>query len=353
MRVRGFYILCAIVLTIALWTDLVIRTPYMTPLHSITASEFWRFTTGVDLANPQVVKPQLDIDTRLFLEQWPRLTIFERDRFVCGSQYPYYAYPDNPYLSIEEYDAEKDFPKVQDALKRRAALHDPDDYIASGYMAWQAIDPSENGGVAGLFECIDAARAIWIEEHRPPVLPFAYPDEFKRDLRHVSQAARLYWCCFVFEGVYFSGIVWFTFWPYIRGRAFGRKLITIAVLPLLLFLPLWFGYCNPAAPAFPIGGILYPYCQVSVPPGNYIWEFHALAAFPPFLTAVTQGRPVTFADYFHLRQALPRINGPIHILIYSICLTLLAIAWRASVVFIKQVKERRRNRPGFPVELSR
>jgi hypothetical protein len=184
----------------------------------------------------------------------------------------------------------------------------------------------------------------------PPHLPSTYIADFEEGLQHVSGAARLYWATFLFELIYLAGVVWFCFRPFIRRAGMGRQFIHVAIFPFLLYLPLWFGYCNPASRSFPIGGILYPYLNAPAAcfPNNFDWEFRFLAILPPCLTAITQGRAVTFADCFTLKYGSPVIFGPVNVALLSLLLTaILAAVYGAKRAF--QKFRGRHQRRGFPV----
>jgi hypothetical protein len=326
------YLAVAIVLTIAIFIGICVLFPRMRALRHDTAANFWYATTGVDIG---ITKKHLP---------FPSYCIFDGGRFIYGDQYPFESYFDLDYESVSEPEAEADFPRVQAELEKRVARNDPDDCIATGYQRWHAI-VDWNGGISGLMDEINTAYFEHAARQTPPILPNQRA-EFRHGLVHVAQADRIYWVCFLFETFYLSAIVWFTLWPYIHRAGVRRKLLRIAILPLLLILPNWFGYYNSAGPAFPRGGILYPYmCWMSFPfPENFDWEFKFLGAIPPFLSVISQGRVVTFADYYNFRGMIPYQNGPVKIAMYSGILTSL---FGGFYLFVFMVKARRRGKAGL------
>lgn len=331
------HLFAAVILTFGIIVALCILMPRMKPLYPAKAADFWYATTQVDLGG-----------TTGGVICQPSEVIFDRQRarFVFGSQYPFATYHDNPYHVISEADAAADFPRVQRELARRASLGDPDDFVAAGYKRWNAIAGSK-GGMAELFDCIDAARADLVSARLTAELPNTRLFAFRDGLRHVVKASRLYWVCFIFEALYLSGVVWFGLGPYIRRAGVRRKLLHAAATPFLLCLPFWFGYCNPGSRAYPIGGILYPFIGALAPSNPARWEFEFLASLPPFLSVITQGRIVTHADYFDHRFAIPHQFGPLNVALLSLGFTAIAAGCHMIARVIQ--KHRDRVRPGFPV----
>jgi hypothetical protein len=119
---------------------------------------------------------------------------------------------------------------------------------------------------------------------------------------------------------------------------------------VLFFLPLWFGYCNPASPAFPTGGILYPFFQITPRfPGNFRWESIFLASFPPIFETFTQGRALNFADYSGSLGGISLFWGPANVAGLSAFLAISAWLCNVAARFVQKKRERR----GFPVIFSR
>jgi hypothetical protein len=247
--------------------------------------------------------------------------------------------------------AEADFPEVQRELDRRVAAHDPEDWAAAGYAKWASLRPMERGGIPGLLECIDEAHVSWISRQASAELPPPGFLPFKEGLKRVVYAEQFYWACFAFEAVLFGGLLWFLFSPYVSRSSLRRKLIHAAGTPLLLYVPYWLGYCNSASPAFPIGGILYPYLAwpAAFLPANFKWEFSFLAKLPPVFGMMTQGRTVTFADYATLVNWYPNQMGPVNVSICSFVFAAVAAACHVIAHVVETVRTKRRARPGFPV----
>jgi len=257
-------------------------------------------------------------------------------------------------LVVSVSDAAGAFPKVELSLELREVYGPPGSMSRFAYARWRAGRPPDtplvSNDIAVLLECMDAANEAvrYRERESPQPLLRTHTADFATGLKHVAVAARPYWVCFVFEAAYFLFIVWFGFWPYLRRTSVKRKLLHIAVVPFLVYLPLWFGYCNPASPAFPRGGILYPWlCVAPRPfPESFNWEYKFLATLPPFLSVITQGRIVVYADYWALKNATPNQFGPVNVAILSATLTsIIGGIHLAAHLRCKHL----RNRPGFPV----
>jgi hypothetical protein len=321
------FLAIGIFLTVAIFIGICVFYPRMRALRHDERANFWYATTGVDIG---VTKGHLP---------FPSYCIFDEGRFIYGEQWRFFSYPDMDYESISESEAEVDFPRVQAELEKRAARNDPDDCVAAGYERWHGI-VSWNGGIRGLMEAINTAYFEHAARQTPPFVP-TLRVEFRQGLLHVARADRLYWVCFLFEMLYLSAVVWFSLWHFIRRAGAGRKILRVALLPLILIIPNWLGYCNTASPAFPRGGVIYPYiCGLSPSwPENYEWEYRFLGALPPFFSVITQGQAVTFADYPTLRVMIPWQNGPVRIALYSALLTSLS-----GAVYLVGIMARTRHR---------
>ncbi|MEI8195165.1 MAG: hypothetical protein WCI73_04585, partial [Phycisphaerae bacterium] len=327
------HLFAALLLSLAIVTALCVLAPQMKPLRPGTSADFWYAATGINLGTSWNDRP------------W---VAFERDRFVLGTTSRFYVYEDIlPFESITLEDAAVDFPRVQRELERRAALHDSKDSVAAGYAKWRAtlgsLDPKlYPNTLPNLVEFINFEAGA--ESYRRGVDDL----DFRQGLKHASKAARFYWVCFIFELVYLVGLVWFVFWPHIRRAATWRKILHLAALPFLIYLPYWFDYCNPGNNGFPFGGILYPYTclPAGFMPVAHKWEFKMLAHFPPFLEVITQGRAVAFTDYPDLRYLRPYEMGIVNVFLLSAVLTAAAASWNLGPYIWRKLFPRPQ---GFPV----
>jgi hypothetical protein len=72
-----------------------------------------------------------------------------------------------------------------------------------------------------------------------------------------------YWMNVVFEIAYFAGLTLFAAWSWFRSQGKWRWSLHLALLPLLVFLPLYLGYCQWTFTSVgPSGGALYPWVIV-------------------------------------------------------------------------------------------
>jgi hypothetical protein len=326
------FLWAACVGTAAIWVALVLMMPRMKALHPGTSANFWYAATRVDLG--ATAKHDLPV--------------FDIDRYVYGRQHPFSNHSDYPYETISMAAAEADFPRVQVELARRSALNDPNDVYAAGYARWASIGRESNRGIPGLLICIAAQRANVTWPGEPAMLPPTYPAEFAAGLMHASRAARLYVWCLVFEALYLPMVLWFLLWPYICRLRLRRTLLHVAAVPLLLALPTWFGYCNSVAHCFPIGGIVYPYFLGLAPrfPENHKWEVDLISSLPPVLHVITQGRAVTYIDYYTFRDYLRPQWFPLTVAAVSAGLMAVVAAGHCITYVVRRARVRPR---GFPV----
>lgn len=72
-----------------------------------------------------------------------------------------------------------------------------------------------------------------------------------------------FWMNVVFEIAHLAGLTLFAAWPWLRSQSKWRWSIHLALVPLLLFLPFYLGYCQWTFTSVgPSGGALYPWIIV-------------------------------------------------------------------------------------------
>jgi hypothetical protein len=189
-----------------------------------------------------------------------------------------------------------------------------------------------------LLACVDEARGergAVVQRQALSGLPEVHYDATQLRLLHVAGVARWYWAAVVFEVLFFAGLIAFAFWPWIQRRGFRRKLLHVALLPLLLYLPGWLGYGYPAQTWFHGGGILYSFLnQLPLPLlGHYGWEKSFLDHLPPLFSSLSAVDRRMFADQRFWRGTLV---GPVNVAVT------LGFRWLSGLA--------RRGR-GFPVEV--
>lgn len=81
-------------------------------------------------------------------------------------------------------------------------------------------------------------------------------DDFAERWRRIQR----YWLNVVLECVFFSGLTFFAFWPWLRGSGRAAVSIHVGLIPPLLLLPYFLGYATwTFTSAGPSGGVLYPF----------------------------------------------------------------------------------------------
>ena len=216
---------------------------------------------------------------------------------------------------ISETDAMKDFPRIEAALRRVVTLNDPDDYRVRAFRRWKSLNPPYNNSPEALSLCIDEAMFVRTAARPTPYMPTGFPLTERPIAERMAQVGEYYFLNFVFEALYLSFIVWFGFWPIIRDRSRLRRYVHLALVPLLFYLPYWFGYgiLTTVRPWGPTGGILYSWLLYLSPPlVHSVIDFRFLSAFPPIMAALNQGMPVTFEEIGLMPSEVP-VFGPLDV----------------------------------------
>ena len=291
-----------------------------------------------------------DIGRKIGDSKWGLIYIVDGERILYASNSPLGDESDSPYRTISVSQVQAvydDMPNFYFSARPKDYI-DRDDFAHPAWEKWVAT-PGNHGGVCPLIAAIETRRDEWLRIHDPGHA--AYPCAFDAAL-NTSPRPCLYRWSFLFESIWFAGLTWFGLWPWIRRSGRNRKLLHFSALPFLLYLPMWFGYCKFAVPAYPGGGIIYAYfCRpnVSLLP-NFEWEHRFLAALPSPLTAITQGREMLYSDYPAIGQAIPDQFGPISVMLISLLFFAALGAVYVAAWAVSTYRQSRLARPGFPVE---
>lgn len=346
-RSRPAMLIAAILIALTLMA-IACLAPRQYPLHTDSAANFWGSVADADIGGTEYHGSEV---------------ILDRDRVVYGFQFPFAPYVDRPYYTVSLDEIQRAFPAVERELQRRVALNNPKDWAARAYKRWKAHDEAESAkpnsyrpwfGVTliEVLACMDYERSHSDPPDDEPRIPYALrPGDFQTGLLHVADAARLYWATIAFEVLFFPALILFTLWPWIHRQPFRRKLLHTALTPFLLFLPAWLGYCNSGSPAYPLGGVLYPYVNspIAAPIENASWEFGFLSHLPPLFYPITQGRTLTYAEYYRWRDSIPRQAGPINVAVLSSLAILLLLTAKGTTWLYQKLRPTPR---GFPVLLG-
>lgn len=147
-----------------------------------------------------------------------------------------------------------DFPKDLAELRRddKVVLK----WAEAGFRAWEKVDPQRAKPLVLLLHLREAQLDWWIK-NRPDGLLLGMQEDF--DLGVAWQRMGQFPLIQMAEWSYLSAVIVFAAWPWIRNRGRSSWAIHTALLPLLLLLPYYLGYCAwNYTSAGPGGGVVYP-----------------------------------------------------------------------------------------------
>lgn len=212
---------------------LALVAPLSAPVVDGSSAEFWTCACGVDVG-PEPI---------------------ERRGEVFPPQDGYYLYW-STYLDalllhgcrlrrVRASEIRADFPKVMRQL-------DPSTLPAECQEWLRTADP----GTVSADAFLAALRRARLNESEYREDDLAE----ERSVRHRWSRSKRYWLNIVFEFIHLSALVLFIAWPWLHRRPWWRQAVHLGLLPPLLFLPFFLGYCRLAATsAGPVGGVLYPF----------------------------------------------------------------------------------------------
>jgi hypothetical protein len=125
------------------------------------------------------------------------------------------------------------------------------------FRTWEKADP-EHANPRLFLTYLRASRLEWTIKKHPERLNREIERDY--DLAVASQRMRLFPLMQIAEWGYLSALILFAAWPWLRKRGRWAWAIHIALLPSLLMMPYYFGYCiwNYTS-AGPGGGVVYPF----------------------------------------------------------------------------------------------
>ena len=148
------------------------------------------------------------------------------------------------------------FPKLVEKLRSAppGLLH-PD--VETGFQKWLATsgNPSDAAGfLARVHEArLNRARA---QNQQSYVRALSREEDFDERWERVR---RYHWNV-RFEFAFFTALILFAAWPWLRGAGRTRCAIHLGLVPTLYCLPFWLGYAQfTLTSAGPSGGVLYPF----------------------------------------------------------------------------------------------
>jgi hypothetical protein len=158
-----------------------------------------------------------------------------------------------------------------------------------GFRTWQEADPQRSNPQLLLLYLREAQLEWWASKSVESRLLLTTADF---ELGIAYQRLRLFPLVEFLEWAYLSALVVFAAWPWLKKRPLSQWVVHAALLPLLLLLPYYLGYCAwNFTSAGPGGGVVYPFI---------------LDAFPSL--------PWTPLDQFlvgHVPQPLAPLTGPL------------------------------------------
>ena len=214
----------------------------MCPLHEGTSAGFWDCACKIDLSG--------------------------KSRNWWGGFYPprdgwyIYYYQDlhgQSLFRVSHEEAIQDFPRVVALLKQlEVSTNTPP--ITKWAKAALANPAAENAPEIFLSQ-IREAHLNQIKHSDEQLYNYVLDEE--RSFIARWERAQRYWLNILFETVFFAALILFVLWPWMRGSRTRRCYIHLALVPLLLILPYYFGYCGWTFTSVgPNGGILYPWIIV-------------------------------------------------------------------------------------------
>ncbi len=329
MTARRIALALALVLTLAILASLFLLYKPMYPIRRGNATDFWRIAADVNRDGS-------------FSGGWDGSAIPHGGGWiytVVSSEYI-------DYYQVSDSEVNADGPRVVAALEKHANDPDPNNLCGEIYRVWKAQGGGlqVDGDIAFGAEQVHLAHAVPHSDRSATAILF---DRFRTV--QVARNADRYWAAFAFEALSLNVMVWFALWPFVRSRSLFQKLLHVAVIPALFYLPYWLGYCTLAGDwNGPVGGILYPhlYCHTGSPLVHVSWEYSLFEQTPPLLSAINQGYPTSYGHTLHWSH----VHGPCDILLRSLILTA-TVALGIGLLRLHRFRaaHRQLRRPGFPV----
>jgi len=234
---RRYKLLVVAVLPVILAVAVASPHPRLIPVREGKAADFWSAATGVRtkgvLGGPSSCLPEP-------VDGW----YLYASHNMHGSDF--YRVPKAQVLGT--------FPRGADELGGEAKI--VPEWSAEGFASWEKADP-ERGDVNQLLQHLRMARLQWWQKNHPE-LQRDVQDDF--NLGIAFQRMGQFRLIQLAEWAYLSALILFAAWPWLRDRGRWAWAVHTALIPPLLLLPYYLGYCAwNYTSAGPGGGVVYPF----------------------------------------------------------------------------------------------
>jgi hypothetical protein len=331
MRNNRIWMVAGLILTLALAVALGVLAKPMYPLPRGTSADFWCGATGAQIKG---------------MDDSPISVCFDGDfaYYTPASMDSTWTY----WLPKEE--AMRDFPEVVKQLEVKAGDPANVDAAAAGYRRWRALPMVEQNAERLMMNFEDEKLRGLLA--RPDVGPGVawFITDYYRIMTTQIERSHLYWANAVFEFLWLGGLIWFSLWPFIHGKSLFRKTFHAALIPFLLLLPAWLGYCAVLGGGVgPAGGILYPWFTIFARCDHPSWDLAFYEHMPHLLDHINQGAAWPVAEALRSSGTSALAAGPVGALVVSVFLVLAILGIRALSILVNRPARRRQ---GFEVVMS-
>jgi hypothetical protein len=156
---------------------------------------------------------------------------------------------------VPEAEVVADFPKSADQLAREGYV--VSEWCNVGFSNWEKADPNRNNASLLLLYLREADQANRAKKWRPESRLLWLQEDLGFGIAYQRQ--KQFPLVQLGEWLYLSFVIIFTAWPWLRSSRAWVWAIHFALIPLLLLLPFYLGYCAwNFTSAGPGGGVLYP-----------------------------------------------------------------------------------------------
>ena len=209
--------------------------PKMVPIRLGTAEVYWAAATGVrgrgDLGGPAdcMLQP---------IDGWFLYTVDHMHGSDC--------------YRVKEAEVLADFPKALAELGGKGKF--VPEWNEDGFRNWEKADPKRTNALLLVLHLKSACLSWWIKSH-----PKNFPELADFQMGIAYQRMGQFRLVQLVEWCYLSALILFTAWPWIRNRSRWTWAVHAAMIPPLLMLPYFMGYCAWSYTSVgPAGGIVYP-----------------------------------------------------------------------------------------------
>jgi hypothetical protein len=213
----------------------------MYPLHQGTSSNFWKYVCGISLDGKEVK------DVGGFYPPRNGLCIY----YISTLH-------DEILFKVPRSEVIQDFPKAIGILKGSPRTND------FGVTKWARAALKNPSAETNFDQFLSSARDERLNSFKKKdehLYQYVLNEEKSFEMRW--QKIQRFWLNILFECLFFSFVILFAFWPWIRNKGRHAWCFHFSLIPLLLFIPYYLGYCGWTFTSVgPSGGILYPWVIV-------------------------------------------------------------------------------------------